>query len=273
MMRHWIAIVFGLFPTALFGTDARANQYLPSLSQQLAPQARDALQQIDDAARKLLAARSYVRAGNTLESRWSWSAQQIEFYATTDEYRELLADVERVADRFEAQNPGYTLYANTDVRSLDVQIERWNDNRSVGKVAAQLQRAVETELSRDAYPAQPSARSLERFRKFLRQWRPTMSAPLAAPGLSLHGQLRAVDFQIMKGDAIVATAEVAAAAPVWENQGWSRKLKAAVAGSRFTGPLRSPNEPWHYEYVAPSQRRSDPASRTRASGKPSSEQP
>ena len=72
--------------------------------------------------------------------------------------------------------------------------------------------------------------------------------PLAAPGLSLHGQARAIDFQIMKNGQIVAGTEVSAVGAIWAKHGWGRKLQDAVQGTAFKGPLLSPNEPWHYEY-------------------------
>ena len=77
---------------------------------------------------------------------------------------------------------------------------------------------------------------------------PSTAIPLAAPGLSLHGQARAIDFQVMQHDRIVAGPEVATVTTVWSEQGWSRKLHDAVQGTRFKGPLAMPNEPWHYEY-------------------------
>jgi hypothetical protein len=62
--------------------------------------------------------------------------------------------------------------------------------------------------------------------------------------------MRAVDFQIMREGRIVAATEVAAVARAWEAPGWDDKLKQAIvaSGTRFEGPLKSPNEPWHYEY-------------------------
>jgi hypothetical protein len=60
--------------------------------------------------------------------------------------------------------------------------------------------------------------------------------------------LRAIDFQIMKDGAIVAPTDTATVKRNWDAPGWTEKLKAAVAGSKFTGPLQSPYEPWHYEY-------------------------
>jgi hypothetical protein len=67
----------------------------------------------------------------------------------------------------------------------------------------------------------------------------------------MHGQSRAIDFQIMKDGKIVAATEVGAVASQWDAPGWTRRLKEAIAAAspRFKGPLAAPNEPWHYEYV------------------------
>lgn len=232
-------------------SSGQIDRYREALSATLAAQAQSALARIEEAPRQLLALRSYLRAGERLPARWSWSAEQIEAFGRTREYRQLVEDVERVRSRFEKHNPGYTLYANTDVRSLDAQIERWNANRSVGAVAQAIDRAVRREMLRSDYPARPNAAAVERLATFLRRWRPSRAAALAAPGLSLHGQLRAIDFAVFKDGEIVAPTNLAAAQSVWERQGWSTKLKRATAGTRFVGPLQSPHEPWHYEYEGP----------------------
>ena len=188
-------------------------------------------------------------------SRWSWSADEIHAYESSQEYRDLLAEIAAVRARFEAANPGYSLYANTTARSLDLQLQRWNSNASVGVIAERLQEAAVRELSAKSYPAHPDARATLRFASFLREWRPVPgAAPLAAPGLSLHGRSRAIDFQIMQNGRIIAPTEVAKVRSVWERQGWAGKLAAAMRDTRFVGPLQSPNEPWHYEY-APNARR------------------
>src|SRR5690606_36923318 len=108
--------------------------------------AQDALLRIEGTPRQLLALRSYLRANARLIERWSWSDDEIESFEKTAAYRELMAEVARVQTRFEAENPGYTLYANTDVRSLDTQIERWNTNESVQRVATAIRKAVAKEL-------------------------------------------------------------------------------------------------------------------------------
>jgi hypothetical protein len=194
--------------------------------------------------------RGYLRAGQQLQSRWSWSAQEIRAYEASQEYADLLAEIALVRARFEAAHPGYLLYANTSARSLDLQLQRWNSNKSVGVIADRLQQAAEHELARSTYPAHPDARATLRFADFLRAWRPVpAAAPLAAPGLSLHGRSRAIDFQIARGGRIIAPTEVAKVRSVWEGQGWAGRLAVVMRETRFVGPLQSPNEPWHYEYA------------------------
>jgi hypothetical protein len=228
----------------------KLREYLLAVTHDLPLPAKQALPGIEDDPRRLLAVRGYLRAGQELTSRWSWSSEEIRAYQVSQEYRDLLADIVAVRSRFEAQNPGYTLYANTAARSVDVQLQRWNSNRSVGVIAGRLHDAAVSELAGDAYPAHPDAKATARFAGFLRAWRPVpAAAPLAAPGLSLHGRSRAIDFQITQGERIIAPTEVARVHSVWEQQGWSAKLAAVMRDTRFVGPLRSPNEPWHYEYA------------------------
>lgn len=199
-----------------------------------------AIDRIEGTGRQLLALRSYVRSASTIADRWSWTQVQIDLYRESDEYRDLLAEIEKVRVRFAADNPGFTLYANTEVRSLDVQIARWNENKGVGVAAADLYIAACGANSAKAGP----------FRKFLVEWQPDSPAPLAAPGLSQHGRARAIDFQIEQGKRLIAGADTSQIADIWGTQGWSRKLNAAIrkSSTKFHGPLTLPNEPWHYEY-------------------------
>jgi len=254
-LRAFLLIAALAIPALSF---AAVDEYLLAVTHDLPPVAKEALQRIADPPRQLLAVRGYIRADQQLAARWSWSAQEIRAYEASDEYRALLSEIEGVRARFEAQNPGYSLYANTAARSLDLQLQRWNSNRSVGVIAGRLQEAALRELSADAYPAHPDARATLRFANFLREWRPTpAAAPLAVPGLSLHGRSRAIDFQIASNGRIIAPTEVAKVRSVWEQQGWARKLADAMRGTHFVGPLQSPNEPWHYEYVPRAARGSD----------------
>jgi hypothetical protein len=233
---------------AIVCADAVTERYAAALAQRLEQNERDTLEKIPAHDRRLLALRSYLRAGKNLRERWSWTDAQIRDYEQSAEYRQLLADIAAIVKEFEARNPGYTLYANTQVRSLDVQIERWNSNPRVGATAKNLERGAQIAVAK--LPRQPTDALLTQFERFLKAWPPSPTSPLAAPGLSLHGQSRAIDFQIMQGGRIVAATEVGAVARQWDAPGWTRRLKEAVeAGSqRFEGPLRAPNEPWHYEY-------------------------
>ena len=118
----------------------------------------------------------------------------------------------------------------------------------MARIADSLEDAAIRELNA-SYPAHPDQAASARFAEFLRTWQLPAALPLASPGLSLHGQLRAIDFQVTRGGEVIAPTEVASVARIWIRQGWARKLKQAVAGSSFTGPIQTPNEPWHYEYV------------------------
>jgi hypothetical protein len=260
------AMLFMLSVSATPAGDEAAlvNRYLDLTAARLATPAQTALRQIHDAPRQLLATRSYLMAGGALTERWSWSEEEIESFARTPEYGALLAEIARVRTTFERQNPGHSLYVNTQARSLNVQVSRWNENAGVARVAQQLHGAAIKELRRRVYPATPDATAVDRFAEFLRSWRPpVVAAPLAAPGLSRHGQSRAIDFQVVKGGRIVAGTEVASVRGVWEGQGWGRKLRLAIGDASFVGPLKAPNEPWHYDYVASAQQA---ANRLRATG-------
>jgi hypothetical protein len=182
-----------------------------------------------------------VRSREALTDRWSWSQARIDAYRQSREYQDLVEEVKRIRARFEADNPGFELYGNTEVRSLDVQIQRWNENQGVSRVAASLQKAL-CQKAREF--------SASELRDFLQKWQPSAPSPLAAPGLSLHGRARAIDFQVHQGTRVVAGPEVAKIASTWEAHGWSAKLNAAVSAvsDKFEGPLKMPNEPWHYEY-------------------------
>lgn len=261
MLVHLRSLLLAIASIAMFhasparAADSQAETkialYRDALAAQIAPEAKAALARMKSGARQLLALRSYLRMGERIEDRWSWSQEQIEVFSKTPEYRQLIQSVDEIKARFEAANPGYSLYANTQVRSLDVQIERWNRNESVGETAGVIQRAVRQELLKSTYPAKPDPASTEQFREFLRSWYPPKAAALAAPGLSLHGQLRAIDFMVMKDGKIVAPTTLMAAETIWQAEGWSEKLKQATADTGFVGPLEVPNEPWHYEYIGP----------------------
>jgi hypothetical protein len=205
------------------------------------------LADIEGLPRRLLALRAYLRAGDSLRSRWSWTEAEIVAFRASPGYQQMLADVQRITREVEQIDPAVTLYSNTEVRSLGVQLERWNKHRTVGLLADELLKAARS------ISAASTATEGTTLRQLLLTWQPSVAVPLAAPGLSLHGRGRALDFQIRKGDRIIAGTDVAAARKEWDASGWTEKLQRAVkrSGTPFRGPLRSPYEPWHYEYAPP----------------------
>lgn len=243
-----IALLLAPLQMAVAASEDALEEYLQYIAAALPESAAAALQSIDGTPRRLLAARAYLRAGKDLRKRWSWTEDQIKANARSPQYRALVDEMAQVRTRFEAQNPGYTLFANTEARSLELQITRYNTNKSVGKTAESLHQQALLELGKPAYDAPDRADAVERFKQFLTRWRPVSAAALAAPGISRHGQLRAIDFQIMKDGAIVAPPETATVKRKWDTPGWTEKLRTALEGSSFRGPLQSPYEPWHYEY-------------------------
>jgi hypothetical protein len=222
---------------------------IDGLAQMLPDSAAEALRRIDGNDRRLLALRSYLRNRSSLEQRWSWSPAQIASYQRSAEFRAVQAELAKIASRFAQSNPGYALYVNTQVRSLDTQIARWNENTSVAEASRELEKAVKVRFQgfscngKDRQPHSVLA-------GFLETWHPSRTPTLAAPGLSRHGQARAFDFQIKRGDKVIAGTDSSTSVGAWDRHGWTQKLQNAVrsAGDRFVGPLQTPYEPWHYEY-------------------------
>ena len=226
------------------------ERLVADLGRQLDPHVADALLRIDGTGRRLLALRSYLRSSGHLAERWSWTQEQIAAYEDSPEHRGLLAEIDKVRETFTRENPGYELWVNPQVRSLDRQLESWNTNESVSEAAAGLAAAADALTRSTSFPANDETAARKALETLLREYRPVPTPTVAAPGLSPHGQMRAVDFQVHRGDAIVAGPKTATIVTEWDAAGWSAKLDAAVraASNRFVGPLASPREPWHYTY-------------------------
>jgi hypothetical protein len=236
----------GVFAAAVHSEPAgREIAWIKSAAAGLDPQVLETLSKIRGPERQLLALRAYLRADNALGERWSWSQSKLDAYPSTPEGRAAAADIDAVESAFAKANPGYTARANRMPRSLEQQLDHWNENGAVGAVAAQLTASLVRQFPS---PSEPSAVQL---REALSAWKPRAAAPLAAPGLSAHGQGRAFDFQIERDGRSVAGFDAAAARQQWDGAGWTQKLHAAVvaSGRPFTGPLQSPYEPWHYAYT------------------------
>jgi hypothetical protein len=210
-----------------------------------------ALERIEGTGRRLLALRAYLRADAQLVRRWSWTAEEIASFSGSPEDRAMQADIARVQQAFAAANPGFELWVNPEVRSLDTQLSNWNRNESVARAAARVLAAIDAWLESPAVRSMPPADMARAAEKFLAGHAPSPIPTLAAPGLSPHGQMRAVDFQVTRGGRIIAGPVSATLGAAWDAAGWTARLKAAVlaAGGRFTGPLIAPREPWHYSYT------------------------
>jgi hypothetical protein len=227
------------------GTITREQTWVAEAGAGLDPRALQTLSRIQGPNRQLLALRAYLRVGDSLATRWSWSQAQLSAYPGTPEGVAAAHDIDAVEAAFAAANPGFTARANRMPRSLELQLEHWNDSRAVAALGAELAAALERQWSSKATP------SVEQIRTALMEWSPRTAAPLAAPGLSAHGQGRAFDFQIEHDGQTIAGFDATAARQQWDRKGWTRKLHAAVAasGKPFSGPLQSPYEPWHYAYA------------------------
>jgi len=253
--RHLTASFF-FAVTLFFQTRAEAQQ--PTAAHDTVPQhwvdtastgldshAVETLHRIHGANRQLLALRAYLRAGDSLSARWSWSQEQLEQYPSTPEGKAAALDIDAVVDAFAKANPGYELQVNREPRSLEVQLAHWNENASVAAVAETLAKSLDQRFGGSAAPAAADLRDA------LIHWIPDTAAALAAPGLSAHGQGRAFDFSVSRNGNIVASLQASSARSQWDEAGWTAKLHAAVvaSGRPFVGPLQSPYEPWHYAYT------------------------
>ena len=226
------------------------EQHLAALRAGLDARVIETLAEIDGTGRRLLAVRSYVRSASQLEERWSWNDAQIAAYAASPEKLRVDAALERVRCSFESANPGHTLYVNDTIRSLDQQIDKWNRSETVKRAADHMLETFRAEVAAPAFPRAKSPEGKSAFRNLLVAFKPVPTPSLAAPGLSRHGRMQAVDFQIMAGNRLVAGTDVSSVTEAWETAGWKAKLQSAVieANAGFVGPLENPDEPWHYEF-------------------------
>lgn len=230
--------------------DDRVAAHLAALHESIDARAAAALGHIEDLGPRLLAARAYLRSAAHLAERWSWTQAQIDAYQGSPQQAALTAEVDRVRTAFEQANPGYTLFVNPQVRSLDVQLQHWNQNRSVVDAGSHLLEAVRAIVADEEFPAPGTADGRAKFESILKAHQPHPTPALAAPGLSPHGRMHAVDFQVRQGALTVAGPSLELVHSVWIGEGWQERLESAVrqASDRFKGPLQNPVEPWHYDY-------------------------
>lgn len=230
--------------------EPRIESALSALAAGMDPRVAATLASIDGTGRRLLAARAYLTGSAQLAGRWSLSVAEAAAFEASPEKRALDAAIARVRCAFEAANPGFTLWVNPEFRSLDLQLERWNENDSVGRAGANLLAAARGLLSSPDPGSVVTAAEVAALRSLLLEHQPLPVATMAAPGLSPHGRLRAIDFQVESSGRIVAGTDSAAIASEWIAAGWKARLQAAIAAADagFSGPLATPDEPWHYDF-------------------------
>jgi hypothetical protein len=206
---------------------------------------QEALELIGEPTHQLLALRRYIRKAKDLNKQWVWSAEQIHTYEAGPEFGKVQHQIQIVKEKFATLNPGYTLGVSP-IRDLKRQVRLWNGNKTVHRAGDDLEQKCLLEIAN--YPEAPDAIAIEKFRKFLGQCSVDPEPTSAAPGLSDHGQMNAIDFVVFKDKTKIADTKSATIGTDWDKPGWTDKLKNAVtlSGSQFKGPLQHPREPWHY---------------------------
>ncbi len=247
----WLAsLLLLIWTSGPAAADELVAAHLAALRDTLDARAAAALDRIEGLGPRLLAARSYLRSTARLPERWSWTQEQIDAYQGSPAQALLVAEIARVREVFEAGNPGYTLFVSPQVRSLDIQLQHWNQNRSVADAGSNLLEALRGIVGAKGFPAPGNKEALTRFSQALKAHKLEPTPALAAPGLSPHGQMHAVDFQVRQGVLTVAGPSTAQVQAIWLGQGWRDRLETAIrhASDKFRGPLQNPDEPWHYDY-------------------------
>jgi hypothetical protein len=219
---------------------------------------------ITDPKRRLLALRGYLgkeekEGPKSLDDHWTWSKQRIAEYEGSAEEKEASRAIARVKANFEAQQDmkkaAFHLSGSPKTRDMPYQMKEWNKGKAIaGPAAAVYEQAVQ-EIRKPRYKDPPDEESLAAFGAFLRKI--SVSLVRATPGLSRHGQSRAVDF--IAANKSVKLEASSSLIGLWKSTGCAAALKRAVdavnaAAKRtvFDGPLTKARhgveEPWHYNY-------------------------
>ncbi|TYC64421.1 hypothetical protein FMN50_00120 [Rhodobacterales bacterium] len=226
----------------------------------------DVLKQIPNLERRLYCLHRYIRlldkrGANWVDDRWAYTKDEYKEWRKTEDFKLRKREIRAIQNKFKASNPGYWLIAGSKHRPLPEQIGNWNKNKSVRLNSEKYYEAMEKEvrkpiyLSLDAMLEAPTPKcregegaSIRAFYDFLnrKSW-PKPKLMVAAPGLSAHGTGLAIDFVVRKeGGPNIVTATNAER---WINTGWAGRLANAMRGAaHFSGPLKQPNEPWHWTF-------------------------
>lgn len=230
--------------------------------------------QVKDSDRFLMALVAYLKVveSGKLDKKWTWDDEKIAAWKKTPERKEVENAVAAVAAKFaalpEIAGTGRTLTGGAKPRPLNKQIDYWNGNGSAKKLGGILRRGLLEEIQKPEYTDPPDAASAAAFKKLLvggwpnsylisqkkKEKLDSIFTTNAAPGLSDHGQMRAIDFHVKVpgGKDFHPGGDER-----WESSGMAGLLKKAIESYNaekgrkvFDGPLKSPNEPWHYDYNA-----------------------
>lgn len=228
----------------------KVDTYFRQAAVGLPPGPRDVLRRMPNRERRLLAVAHYVQRRDQVDTLWTWTEQEAHAHRESGAYSRAMAELTRVRRSFARLNPGYVLVTDTNPRPLEIQLRYWNREPSVLAAARELRDSAGAWLAVETFPVFPDSTGLARFVGRLQTYRPTQLPTVAVPGLSLHGQLRAFDFAILRQGRVVASTRSATMDSVWDRGGWSERLRSAIteAGGAFRGPLDQPREPWHYEH-------------------------
>jgi hypothetical protein len=198
-----------------------------------------------------MALRRYLRyqdqkGATGIHDNWAWTARDAEQKLKLEPAKGLIAKAETVLRNFAAHNKGYTL-ALSPLRSLAKQVELWNKNTDVQNIGTTVKAEMLKELGQEKYVSPPTDANIKDFATKLLQRQIKPEPGNAAPGLSAHGQMRAVDFVVMSGSTTVATTDTSTSQNVWRDKGWAGKLADEATSAGLKGPLLIPDEPWHWE--------------------------
>lgn len=229
----------------------KTQAYIDATAHRLDIRMKNAIKGIDDIGKRLLALKYYLKRQGSIRRSWTWTRAEAMRYKKSKDYTRSIAELMVLRKTFEEMNPGYSVRANTDIRGVGDQVDLWNETSSVEASSDALLEKTVRELSDSTWPDTPNRSSLKRFRSFLAKANIPMVPTVAVPGFSQHGQLRAFDIVIVSGRQIVAGTDAGSVRSVWDQAGWTKRLQEAIDSSKvhFSGPLRSPYEPWHYEFV------------------------
>lgn len=234
-------------------TERKLTAYIAEIRSALDPRVQNALARIPTFHRNLLALKYYLIRRDEVDEKWAWSAKEVREFKKTLEYQETISHVQMVRDTFAALNPGYRLHTQIVARDLSAQLLNWNRTKSVdiaGRALLDSCLALMAD-STAGYTDSPNEETIECFRMLLTNYEPPLVPTVAVPGMSDHGRLRAFDFRVTRGRRLIAGTTSAEIQKRWEESGWTERLKEAIgrASNRFDGPLDSPYEPWHYDYM------------------------